>query len=373
MAFLVKTLHKYLLRCVLRPFLLAALFLAFLFLSLRLLRFARLIVDRGLGLVDLLSISGYLVPAFLELVVPLALYVAVASTIVRLRADGEITALYALGLRSRSILAPLAVVAAALALLTLPLAVHVRPWALRSLQMYVAQRVTERPSLGIQEKVFLAPSPGVVLYVHSIRAGGQDLQGVLLADSRSREKKEVVIARAGWLDPEAQGGALLLRLYDGFVHTVDKRADRVETITFKQFDWRLAARTASQGAHIGRPQEMSWQEIRLASRGDDHDSVVREPSRSVRLEMFRRATSPLGCVVFFVASLFPLNLPIRTSYGAVAGLLGLLVLGYYTSQTAAEVLTMQGVFPPLVGAVFPYFVLGALIATGVFVSRGQTR
>lgn len=355
-----------------RPFFLATLFLASIFLSLRLLRFARLIAGRGFGALDFVWLSAYLLPAFLELVIPLALYVAVASALMRLRLDGEIVGIYALGGRGRSLMKPLSVVTIGLALLTFPLSAFVRPWALRALQSYVVGRTMGQPTLAVEEKVFVTPAPGVVLYVDGLRSGGRELQGILLSDARSPAKKEVVLARTGFLTPDPNGEGLLLRLHDGFVHTVDRRSNRIETISFSQFDWRWIAGGPSARVSEPRPQEMGWNEIRSAAL-EDHGPDAPIKLLAFRLEMFRRVMSPFGCLVFFVASLFPLQLAIRPSYAIIGGILGLLVLAYYTSQTAAEVLTMQGILPPVVGATFPYLVLAVVLGAGFPVVRAWSR
>jgi lipopolysaccharide export system permease protein len=356
----VTILHRYLLRSALRSSLLAAVFLGFTLVSLRLLRFGRLIGQPGVGLTEVSRLFVLLVPTFLELIIPLAVYIGVASTLVRLRQDGEITAVYAAGARPTVFVRPILLFATFVAAAAFFSAAFVRPAALSSLRTYAGRLATTSPATLIQANVFLAPAPGIVLYVNRVDDGGS-IHGILLSDNRSRERRQVAIAAKGTLLANEQASAPMLRLEDGTIHSIDLRDQHVETTEFAELDWRLPIDEESLQSQSRTPAELSLLELLHAPAGP---TSTPSPT-ALQLELFRRFALPFSCIIFALAGLSPLRSKRRSSYGEVAWIGGAAAILYYLSSTLAEALTVQEVISPQFGAVLPTVAIGAFVAASL--------
>jgi len=114
-----RTLHRYVFLQILAPFAAGLALFTFILLIARIMKLVELVVNRGVPVFEILRVFSYILPAFLELTVPMALLLACLLTCGRLSADSEIIALTALGIGRRRILLPVGVLALTGALLTL--------------------------------------------------------------------------------------------------------------------------------------------------------------------------------------------------------------------------------------------------------------
>ena len=92
-----RILYRYTLREMLAPFALGLTIFTFVLLLARLLRLIELVVNRGLPATQVSQLFLYLLPAFLEVTVPMAMLLAILVAFGRLSADSEITALRSSG------------------------------------------------------------------------------------------------------------------------------------------------------------------------------------------------------------------------------------------------------------------------------------
>lgn len=92
-----KILHRYIFREIGVPFALGLGVFTFVLLLARLLKLIELVVNRGVPVESVARIFLYLLPAFLEVTVPMAMLLAILVAFGRLSADSEITALRSSG------------------------------------------------------------------------------------------------------------------------------------------------------------------------------------------------------------------------------------------------------------------------------------
>src|SRR5262249_17356444 len=88
-----KILHRYIFREVVTPFVLGLGIFPFVLLIARLLKLIEMVVNRGLPATQILELLGYLMPAFLEVTVPMAMLLAILIAFGRLSADSEMVAM----------------------------------------------------------------------------------------------------------------------------------------------------------------------------------------------------------------------------------------------------------------------------------------
>ena len=88
-----RTLHRYIFLQVLGPFAGGLALFTFILLIARILKLVEMVVNRGVPAGDILLLFSYILPAFLEVTVPMALLLACLMACGRLSADSELIAL----------------------------------------------------------------------------------------------------------------------------------------------------------------------------------------------------------------------------------------------------------------------------------------
>src|SRR5437870_10333760 len=126
-----KILHRYVFREILVPFGFGLSVFTGILLIARLLRLIELVVTRGVPALNILRLLGYIMPAFLEVTVPMAMLLAILVAFGRLSADSEMIAMRSSGLSLYQLVQPVAIFVVLAMLATAALSILSRPWGNR--------------------------------------------------------------------------------------------------------------------------------------------------------------------------------------------------------------------------------------------------
>jgi len=357
----VRIIHRYVLREIAVPFALGLATFTFILLIARILRLVELVVNRGVPLLDVLRLFSYILPAFLEVTVPMALLLGVLTAFGRLSADSEMTALRTSGVSLYQVLPPVAVFASVVFVVAVGLSVYVRPWGNNRLRTGLFEIAKTRASAGIREKVFNDDFKGLVIYVNQIEPPGNALRGVLISDSREAEQLNTVIARAGFLVSSTGTNALMLRLIDGSIHSYYPRNGSYHRTDFATYDVTLDLQTAlgNLQQHEKDPSEMTVGELRAAIAANARTGDTAFPET---VELHRKLSIPFACLAFAALGV-PLGLqPSRAVHSRGFTLSLALIFIYYLLLTLGENLGSRGVLPASVGLWIPNALLSLLAA-----------
>jgi lipopolysaccharide export system permease protein len=316
----VRIIHRYVLREIAVPFVLGLATFTFILLIARVLRLVELVVNRGVPLLDVLRLFSYILPAFLEVTVPMALLLGVLTAFGRLSADSEITALRTSGVSLYQVLSPVAVFASVVFVIALGLSVYVRPW------------------------------------------GNNRLRAGLF---------EIARTRAGFLVSGADGDTLTLRLIDGSIHTYYPHNGSYHRTDFATYDVTLDLQTAlgNLEQHEKDASEMTVGELRTAIAAKGRRG---EPAFDETVELHRKLSIPFACLVFAALGV-PLGIqPSRAVHSRGFTLSLGLILVYYLLLTLGESLGSRGIVPAVVGLWFPNVLLSTL-ATVLIVRAANDR
>jgi hypothetical protein len=184
-----KVLHRYIFREILVPFALGLGVFTFVLLLARLLKLIELVVNRGIPAATVGRVFLYLLPAFLEVTVPMAMLLAILVAFGRLSADSEITALRSSGVSLYQLIPPVATFVVIVTVLTAGLAWYGRPWgnrALRTAMWDIARTPRDRrpEAPDLQRRV-----PGPHHLREQIDAAADQLERVLISDERDRSSR----------------------------------------------------------------------------------------------------------------------------------------------------------------------------------------
>jgi lipopolysaccharide export LptBFGC system permease protein LptF len=195
-----------------------------------------LIVNRGVPVAVVAEIFLLSLGFVLAMSVPCAVLVAVLMTFGRLSQDNEITALRAGGVNlAHAVAAPLAASLGLAVLLTL-FNNHVLPDANHAFLNLMVDIGRMRPTVKLQEGVFITDFPGYNLLVQSVNGRTNEMRGVTIYQLRAGGPATTIFASRGRMYYTPDGRTAVLELKDGEIHDIpsdEPGARRYRRLIFK--------------------------------------------------------------------------------------------------------------------------------------------
>jgi lipopolysaccharide export system permease protein len=334
----------------------------------RLLKLTEMVVNHGVTLGDVMGLIGFIMPAFLELTLPMALLIGVLMGFGRMSGDRELIAARACGMSLYRLTLPVMGVAAIVYLLSSWLAFSVRPWANSHLRQQLFELTQTRSTAGLKEKVFNGNFPGLVVYVDHIASSDETLHGVMISDARDPKQQNTIMARSGRIIPDPKAQALTLRLFNGSVFGVNAANNTSHVTTFRTYDLNVHP---EEGLGMGErdPEEMNFSQLR---------SVIAQarsagkPDLEAETEFASKYTLPFTTLLFALMGV-PLGLkPARGGQSERFGVAIALFFVYYSLMRAGEALAQRGVLDAFVAMSIPDL-LFLLLAIALFVRAARDR
>jgi len=365
-----KILHRYIFREVVTPFLLGLGIFTFVLLIARLLKLIELVVNRGLPATQILELLGYLMPAFLEVTVPMAMLLAILIAFGRLSADAEMVAMRSSGLSIYQLAPPVALFVVLTMALTASLSMYARPWGNRNLEHQLWDIARTRASAGLKPQVFNDEFPGMVIYAEHIDTKDDRLIHVMISDERDPDQRNTVFANEGLMISDNQAQTVTLRLLNGTVYTSSDDAKGDYHTDFETYDVNLDLRetmAGMRGKEEDEPKDMTLPELREAIARKE---AAGKPYAGELVEFHRKFAIPFACVVFGLVGI-PLGIGQARAVKSRGFAVSLAVIFiYYILLSTGQGLAEQGTIAAWVGLWLPNIVFGIL---GVVLMRRAGR
>lgn len=233
----VRILPSYILRQHLVPFLLGFGVVTFIFEMDVLFDYLDLVINRGVPAGAVLQLFGLSLGFVIALSVPCAVLISALMTFGRLSQDNEITALRASGVHLfRAVLPPLG----GAAVLTLALTLFnnfVYPDANHAFASLLVDIGRMRPTVKLQEGVFITDFPGYNLLVQSVNGRTNEMQGVTIYQLHAGGPPTTILAKRGYLTYTPDGRTAVLELEDGEIHEIpsgEEDVNRYHRLAFRK-------------------------------------------------------------------------------------------------------------------------------------------
>jgi lipopolysaccharide export system permease protein len=354
-----RTVTRYLISEILPPFIFGLLTFTFILLIARILKLVELVVTRGVPLLQIGKLFALILPTFLELTVPMAFLLAILLGLGRLSGDQELLALKASGFSPLQILMPIAMVALAVATMTLFLTTLARPSAQIALKKELYNIAKTRVGTALREKVFNDDFPQILIYLEEIIPPGNVAQGILVIDKRDRTRDNIILGKVALINTEEETQTLSLRLFDGSIYERQKTRPGFSQTQFNIYDFRLdldeligPIREKNTG-----PKEMSVSRLLevIEERREQGTSAIPE-----LMEFHQRISFAFVPIVFCLLGVSLSLLP-RTSRANRSWGVGLCIVWfviYYALLSLGKALGDKGILHPLVALWLPNIIVG---------------
>ncbi len=356
-----KTIHTYLSKEILGPFLIGLLIFSVVFMMGKTLFLTDLLVNKGVSLFDIGKLLIYFFPSSLFLIIPIALLLGVLVAFARLSSDNEIAALKASGISLYQLTPPVLFMSIVAYLLTTFLVIYALPWGNRGLMNTLFDIAKTKAYTALKERTFNDSFDGVVIYVDKIPPRGNTLGGIFIhiEGKKGEEATRTILAKEGYVvtDPNSQEIVLNLTGVTGDqVVEGSKSYGRIEAEALIQ-RLTFGGNLSRVRKFRARKWEMSIGELKKKIK---FKKLHGEDCTKYLLDLYMKFSIPFSCIVFGLIGI-PLGVQPRRSgksYGFILGIF--VVLAYYILLTSAEILANNGTLPPVLTSWIPNIVLMGL-------------
>jgi len=334
----------------------------------RLVKLTEMVVNHGVTLGEVLGLIGYILPAFLELTLGMAVLLGVLLGFGRMSGDQEMTAARACGVSLYRIAVPVMGVAIVVYAISSWFAFSIRPWANQRLEDRLYYLTRTKASAGLREKVFNDDIPGVMIYVDHVSNDDGSLHGALISDSRDQHQQTTIIAKSGIVLPDAKGNGTTLRLFDGSIFGMEAGTDQSHVTSFNIYD--LSIRPKNNLADSDRdPEELSYSDLKaqIANARAHH-----KPDYEAETELAAKYTVPFATLLFALLGISLGLKPARGGHSERFGVAVGLFFFYYGLMRVGRTLAERGRLDPFIAMSIPDLVFVAL-AAWLFVRAAQDK
>jgi lipopolysaccharide export system permease protein len=259
------------------------------------LRLIDLIVNRGLSIGVFLHLAILIMPRFIDVVLPIAVFVAAQFVYNKLISESEMVVMRAAGVSPMSLAAPALITGVIGTIILYSLSLYLLPAsnrAFKDLQFEIRNRFA---SVLIQDGVFNTLTDKLMVYVQG-RDDNGDLTSILIYDNRTPDKPVTVFAERGAIANAADGPRLLL--LNGTRQQRDEANGHLSVLTFKQYTLELSNLTGAPGTRDRQVDERYTGDL-FDNLGPDQDADWR---RAVMVELNMRFAGPLSALTLAAIS-----------------------------------------------------------------------
>ena len=357
---------RYVTREILGPLGMSLVIVTFALVVARLLKLVDLVVNQGVGIGEILSLVGFLLPQLLELTFPMAIMLGVLLGFGRLSGDHELTAARACGISLVRLSVPVFALALVLCPVVAMITFKLRPWANASMQAELRRLAQTRAGAALKEKVFNRTIPGMIVYVDTIIPPGNKLRGVMISDHRDPQHLSTIIAQQGLLVPDEKKQTLTLRLLDGSLFGVEPDRNAARVNSFDIYDVAIEP-MQMLGAHKEDVETMTYAQLLSALDSARHEGRT---DLIAEIELARKYAVVVGTMIFAILGV-PLGLkPARGGQSERFGISLSLFFVYYMLLRGFQALAENGQLNAFIAMNLPNLAF-ATLATALFY-RGAT-
>jgi lipopolysaccharide export system permease protein len=234
-----RLIDRYLLKQLLGPTLLATAALTGVALLSQSLAGLDLLVNQRQGGLAFLKITLLYMPQLINMILPVALFVAALVALNRLHTEQEIVVCFAGGMSRWRVISPAMRLAAVVTLVALLLNLFVQPLAFRELRQALFEVRTDLASTLVREGEFTEPAPGLTVYAQQVDGAG-NLRNLFIYQVKPDGSDTTYMAQSGYIGK--RNGEAVLILKNGSTQELSNRGV-LNYLTWNEFPFELGTLT----------------------------------------------------------------------------------------------------------------------------------
>lgn len=357
----VTKISKYITREVFSPTLLCLLIFTVVLFMGRLMKLVDLVVNKGVSIIDIMALFGTMLPAFLNITLPLSFLMGIMIGLSRMSSDCETIAMKAAGVGLAQMARPILALAVIFALLTAVAGLWLKPLGYQAFRERVFAITMQKATIGFQPQVFMKQFDNMVLYANELDARTGLMHGLFIVE-RKPEATMQIFAEQGEILTDESEETVTFRLLDGTIHRQKSDDDSsYQLIHFSSYDVQpdLAGNGDSTPATTGgrkRPKEMStgelWRELKMRDFRIDNRKIG-----AAVAELHTRLATPMAPIIFALFGL-PFSIQAHRSGRSGGFVVGLIIyLCYYLLLSLGQTFTADAGVTPWLSFWLPHLLL----------------
>ncbi len=331
--------------------------LTFILVISRLGKIADLVINKGVGLRDILFLVAFSIPPYLTFTLPMAFLLSVIVVLGRLSTENEVLVLKASGVNLKWLLVPIAALGLVITTCGLANTNYLLPQCSGKFRETLINVIKKGISVDDKEGVFNDSVPGVVIYINKVDTQKRLLTGIVVSDDRDKNIKQTIAAENGYVNIDPDTFELYFMLRNGSLHRWEKVTDTYRNVHFQDYTFTMNLSDMIQTGGVTRklPYEMDHKELKKSlakatSHNDRYDLI---------LEIYKKFSLPLSSLAFIFLTV-PLGVK-RKAEGKFSGALYSLFLFifYYILMAVMDSLGKNTNAPPGIITFLPNIMITA--------------
>lgn len=295
-----------------------------------------LLTGKGQTLFIFLTVTGLSLPALINVIAPVALFMAVIYTLNRLNGDSELIVMSAGGMAPQRLLRPFIALSMFICIVVGMISVYIMPASFQELRLLFTRIRADFVATMAKEGQFITLENGITF--HYRERSGDALLGIFMEDQRDKQKPIVYLAERGQT-VETNGQAYLV-LEKGSVQRKEPNSRDSSIVAFERYAVDLSAFNREGGEVVYKPRERSTTQLLFPDKSDPLYQL--QPGR-FRAELHERLSSWLYPLAMMAIAFAALGEARTTRQGrglaiaaAIVGVVVLRILGFAASSAAAR-------------------------------------
>jgi len=251
------------------------------------LRFVELTVNKGASVATFIKLTVLVMPNFLTIILPVALFTVTLFTYNKLISDRELVVLRAAGLSHWALARPAMILAWTNVILGLILNLWIIPWSNEAFHKLQYQLRSTATGVMLQEGQFSQIGKGLTVYVRARDPEGE-LLGLIIHDRRNPERVITILAERGALVQNPDGTPSVL-MFNGTREQVTPGSNRLSLLSFDNYAMQFSDATENDDDRVRDARERPTRELFSLSQAE----VGPVAFRQFRVEGHQRFASPL--------------------------------------------------------------------------------
>lgn len=262
------------------------------------LRMIDMIVTKGVSVGLFLKMTVLVLPNFLQVLSPLALFAVTLFTFIRMQSDKELMVMQAVGMSSIQIMRPVFMLATVLTVAGYLFSIFVIPASNTELREMRWRIRNDLSHLLLQEGQFNSFKNGLTLYVKERLPDG-NVKGVLAYEMKGRDQVSMLAAKSGTVFQEPDGVRVVF--HNGTRQEFHPKTQQFSILKFDKYTMSFSDQRKDGAKRSTDVRELSLKTLLTTSR----EAVGYEPTwRKYKVEFVKRLTSPLYNFTFVFLAMF---------------------------------------------------------------------
>lgn len=248
-------------------------------LTVKMLRFTSLIVNKGVAFSQIADVFVSIIPTFLEIAIPMAALLGVMLAFARLSGDSELVVMRTSGVSLLQLMKPVLYFGVLVLALSLWVSIYLRPWGYKHLNQALYEIARSRSTAGMDPGIF-SKLGDLTIYSEGIDHQNGRLTRLVVDDKRDPNERKIIISQSGKIISNDVNRTITFVLFDGDIHEI---VDGKYVIT--KFDTNSIV--ASSNELLSREKEQNFQKSQEMSL-DQVQSSINEMLQ--RLDQFSKTS-----------------------------------------------------------------------------------